>query len=312
MEANSTYPTDSGPVSVPVIIDDPFKDEPLTFWQITGRRLRRDRLTMIAMAVLLIIALLSVAAGAISTYILDVDPNKTDLLATLEPPSAEHWLGTDALGRDQLSRLLYGGRISLSIGALGTLFTIVLGMTIGVAAAYYGSIVDDGVIYAINTLDAIPGLFLLLVVGSFFELSPFMLTILFALLGWTFISRLVRSSTYSLKEREFIEAARALGASDTSIVIRHVMPNVFPVVIIATARSVGTLILAESALSFLGFGVQPPTSTWGTMLTKAQQFILLPEARHLVLAPGIMIAVTVLCLFIIGDGLRDAMDPHLR
>ncbi len=312
MEANGTYPTDSGPVSVPVIIDDPFQDEPLTFWQITGRRLRRDRLTMIAMGVLLIIALLSVAAGAISTYILDVDPNQTDLLATLEPPSAEHWLGTDALGRDQLSRLLYGGRISLSIGAMGTLFTIVLGMTIGVAAAYYGSIVDDGVIYAINTLDAIPGLFLLLVVGSFFELSPFALTILFALLGWTFISRLVRSSTYSLKEREFIEAARALGASDTSIVIRHVMPNVFPVVIIATARSVGTLILAESALSFLGFGVQPPTSTWGTMLTKAQQFILLPEARHLVLAPGIMIAVTVLCLFIIGDGLRDAMDPHLR
>ncbi len=288
------------------------RGEPLTFWRIAWRRLRRDWLTMAAIAILALIALLSIGAEFISTQILGVDPNATELTAMLQPPSAEHRLGTDALGRDQLSRLLYGGRISLSIGLLGTVFTIVLGIAIGVAAAYYGGLVDDGIIWAINTLDAIPALFLLLVIGSLFELSPFWLTILFALLGWTFISRLVRSSTYSMKEREFVLAARSIGATDWSIIRRHIVPNVFPVVIIATARSVGHLILAESALSFQGFGVQPPTSTWGTMLTKAQQFILLPEARHLVVAPGVMIAVTVLCLFIIGDGLRDAMDPHLR
>ncbi|MCA9999074.1 MAG: ABC transporter permease, partial [Anaerolineales bacterium] len=164
----------------------------------------------------------------------------------------------------------------------------------------------------INTLDSIPQLFLLFIVGALFELSPAALTLLFALLGWPFISRLVRSSVFSLKEREYISAAHALGMSDGAIMWRHIVPNVIPLVIIATARRVGNLILAESALSFLGFGVQPPTSTWGTMLTKAQQFILVPDARHLVVAPGVMIALTVLCLFIIGDGLRDAMDPRLN
>lgn len=303
---------DVSPAMLPVFFEEELPREPLTFWRIAWRHLRRDWLTMAAIVVLVLIALLSLAAGAISSQVLGVDPNATDLMATFQPPSAEHWLGTDALGRDQLSRLLYGGRISLGIGLLGTLFTIILGITIGVSAAYFGGVVDDAVIWIINTLDAIPALFLLLVVGSLFQLSPLALTVLFALLGWPFISRLVRSQTYSMKEREFVLAARSIGATDAAIIGRHIVPNVFPVVIIATARSVGNLILAESALSFLGFGVQPPTSTWGTMLTKAQQFILLPEARHLVVAPGALIALTVLCLFIIGDGLRDAMDPHLR
>jgi peptide/nickel transport system permease protein len=286
--------------------------EAISYWQIVLRQLRRDRLTMTAIAVLLVIALLSLFAGVISTYILGVDPNATDLMATFEQPSAEHLLGTDGLGRDQLSRILYGGRISLSIGLLGTLFTIILGIGIGVTAAYFGGRVDDSIIWGINTLDAIPGLFLLLVIGSLFDISPLALTLIFALLGWPFISRLVRSSAYTMKEREFVLAARSYGATDLMIMARHIVPNIFPIVIIATARSVGNLILAESALSFLGFGVKPPTSTWGTMLSQAQQFILIPDNRHLVIAPGFMIALTVLCLFIIGDGLRDAMDPRLR
>lgn len=285
---------------------------PQTFWGITWRRLRRDRLTLVAILALVVIGLLALGAGVISEYILHVDPNETDLMATFQPPSAEHWLGTDALGRDQLSRLLFGGRISLGIGLMGTLFTVILGILIGVSAAYFGGFLDDGIIWLINTLDAIPALFLLLVVGSLFVLSPLALTVLFALLGWPFISRLVRGNTFAMREREFIMAARSIGATDWTIIRRHLVPNIIPIVIVATARSVGNLILAESALSFLGFGVQPPTSTWGTMLTKAQQFILVPDARHLVIAPGVMIAVTVLCLFIIGDGLRDAMDPHLR
>lgn len=286
--------------------------EALSYRQIVWRQLRRDRLTMAAIAVLLLIAILSLLAEPISEQILGVDPNKTDLLKTFVAPSREHLLGTDALGRDQLARLLFGGRISLAIGFLGALFTLVLGVGIGVSAAYFGGPVDDLIIWGINTLDAIPGLFLLLVIGALFEVSPFSLTLIFALLGWPFISRLVRSSAYSMREREFVLAARSYGATDFSIMRRHIIPNILPIVVIATARSVGNLILAESALSFLGFGVQPPTSTWGNMLTRAQQYILIPDNRHLVIAPGFMIALTVLCLFIIGDGLRDAMDPRLR
>lgn len=288
------------------------EDKPLSFWRIAMRRLRRDRLTLSAMAILSLIALIAIGADFISEHILEVNPDKTNLLVTFEPPSADYLLGTDALGRDQLSRLMFGGRISLAIGVLGALFTTVLGISLGMSAAYFGKRVDDIIMWIINTLGAIPQLFLLLIVGALFELSPAWLTVLFALLGWPFITRLVRSTVFSLREREYMIAARALGGSDFSILFRHVLPNVLPIVVIATMRAVGNLILAESALSFLGFGVQPPTSTWGTMLTKAQQFILIAQGRHLVAAPGIMITLTVLCMFIIGDGLRDAMDPRLR
>jgi peptide/nickel transport system permease protein len=269
-----------------------------------------------AAAVLMLIALMALGADYISANILGVNPDKTNLLATFEKPSLAagtvHYLGTDALGRDQLARLMFGGRISLAIGVLGALFTTILGISLGMAAAFLGKRVDDAIIWIINTLSAIPQLFLLLIVGALFELSPAWLTVLFALLGWPFITRLVRSTVFSLREREFIIAAQALGGSNLLIMYRHILPNVLPIVVIATMRAVGNLILAESALSFLGFGVQPPTSTWGTMLTKAQQFILIPGGRHLVAAPGIMITITVLCMFIIGDGLRDAMDPKLR
>ncbi len=286
-------------------------EKPLSFWKIALIRIRRDRLTLAALSVLLIIALLSIFAGVISTYILEVDPNKTDIINSFNPPSAENWLGTDALGRDQMSRLLFGGRISLSIAVFGAAFTLFLGITIGMLAAYFGGFVDDFVIWMINTLGSIPQLFLLLIIGALFDLTPAWLVILFGLLGWPGISRLVRSTVFSLREQEYVLADKALGVSDLSVMFRHILPNVLPIVIIATARAVGNLILAESGLSFLGFGVQPPTSTWGTMLTKAQQFIIIPGGTHLVFAPGIMITITVLCLYIIGDGLRDAMDPRL-
>ncbi|MCB0034002.1 MAG: ABC transporter permease, partial [Anaerolineales bacterium] len=155
-------------------------------------------------------------------------------------------------------------------------------------------------------------LFLLLIVGSLFDLSPAWLTVLFALLGWPFITRLVRSNVFSLREREYITASNALGASSPYIMFRHILPNVIPIVIIATTRSVGNLMLAEAALSFLGFGVQPPTPTWGNMLTEAQQYIVRIDARHLIIVPGVMITISVLCMYIIGDGLRDALDPRLK
>ncbi len=290
-----------------------FSGEARSFWKTAAIRLRRDRLTMAAVVVLTIIALSSVFAGVISTNLLDIpDPNKTDILSTFESPSSEHLLGTDAVGRDQLARLLYGGRVSLRIGFLGTIFTLALGIGLGMVAAYFGGRVDDTVIWIINTLGAIPGLFLLLVVGSLFTLTPFWLSVLFGLLGWPGIARLVRSSVFSLREQEYVLASRSIGQTDFAIMAKHIFPNVIPIVTVATMRRVGNLILSESALSFLGFGVQPPTSTWGTMLTKAQQFIIRTDGNHLIWAPGVMITITVLCLYIIGDGLRDAMDPRLN
>ena len=314
MSANQTADDDARAVAA---LEDQLEalanTSPTSFWVIAWRRLRRDRLTMVALGTLVVIALLSIFAGPISRNLLGVEsPDASSLLDTFLPPSSEHFLGTDDLGRDQLTRLLYGGRISLTIGVLGTIFTVVLGVSIGMAAAYFGKWVDDAVIYIINTLGAIPSLYLLLIVGALWELTPTWLAVLFGLLGWPGIARLVRSTVYSLREQEYVMASKALGSSDVAIMYRHILPNVIPIVIIATARRVGNLILSESALSFLSFGVKPPTSTWGTMLTKAQQYMLRPDGRHLVIAPGVMITLTVLCLFVIGDGLRDAMDPRLR
>lgn len=286
-------------------------DKPLSFWRIAMIRLGRDKLTLLAMGVLLFIAVLSVGADLINGS-LGLDPNDTNLLASLEPPSATHFLGTDTLGQDQFARILVGGRISLAIGFFGALFTLVIGITLGMSAAFFGGVVDDFIMWVINTLDSIPQLFLLLIVGALFDLSAAWLTILFALLGWPFITRLVRSNVFSLREREYITASTALGSSSPYIMFRHILPNVIPIVIIATTRAVGNLMLAEAALSFLGFGVQPPTATWGNMLTEAQQYIVRSDARHLIIVPGVMITISVLCMYIIGDGLRDALDPRLK
>lgn len=287
------------------------RKRPLSFWRIAFYRLRSDKLTLLALAVLSAILLASVLADVINDS-MGINPYKTNLLESLEPPSRKHILGTDTLGQDQFGRLLIAGRISMAIGFFGSLFTLVIGLSIGMVAAYFGGVIDDLIMWLINTLNAIPALFLLLIIGAVFKISPLWLTVLFAVLGWPFIARLVRSSVFSLREQEYVLAARSLGTSNFGIMFRHIMPNVIPIVIIATARTVGNLMLAEAGLSFLGFGVQPPTPTWGNMLTEAQQYIVRSDARHLIIAPGIMITITVLCIFTIGDGIRDALDPRLK
>lgn len=313
MTAQGTSPDQmSDAVALQDRLDAMRDDKPQSFLRIALIRLRRDRLTILAMAVLGLIAMATLGADLINEFVLQADPYDTDLLSALQPPSAEHLLGTDPLGQDQLARILVGGRISLAIGFFGALFTLIIGISLGMTAAYFGGIVDDFIMWIINTLGSIPQLFLLLIVGSLFDLSAAWLTVLFALLGWPFITRLVRSNVFSMREREYITASRALGVSNIAIMFRHILPNVIPIVIIATMRAVGTLMLAEAALSFLGFGVQPPTATWGNMLTEAQQYIVRTDARHLIIAPGVMITVSVLCLYIIGDGLRDALDPRLK
>ena len=284
--------------------------EALGYWDMVWHHLRHDRLTIAAFAVLLILAVLSYGAYPITRYVLHTDPTRIDLLETYEPPSKEHWLGMDEIGRDQLARLLYGGQISLTIGFSGALLTMTIGVFFGALAGFLGKWVDDIIMWFLNTMSSIPFLLFLLIITLLFKPKWYVLSIFIALNGWMGVSRMVRGEVLSVRERDYVLAAHALGVPTGKIILRHVLPNVIPIVIIMTATSIGGLILIETALSFLGLGVQPPTPTWGNMLTKAQgNFTLGP---HLVIFPGLLITITVLCLYLIGDGLRDALDPMMR
>jgi ABC-type dipeptide/oligopeptide/nickel transport system permease subunit len=280
------------------------------YWGSALYALRRDKLTMSAFGILLIMALFCIVLAGPITQALGVDANSTNPAISFEGPSREHMLGVDQVGRDQLARLLYGGRVSLGIGFFAAIIIMTVGVTVGTLAGYYGGVVDDLVMWFINTLNSIPFILLLLVVSLLFKPNASTLTIFIGLISWTEISRIVRGQILQVKEAEYVTAARSIGVPTTPLVLRHILPNVIPVVIIFSAQVIGGVILTESALSFLGLGVQPPTATWGNMLTKAQSYFTL--GPHLVIWPGLFITITVLCLYIIGDGLRDALDPTMR
>jgi peptide/nickel transport system permease protein len=281
---------------------------PRSFWEDAARRLRRDRLTVLAFLILLALATLSAVGPPIVESALQVDATETHMGSRYLPPSQQHPLGTDQLGRDQLIRILYGGRISLSIAVSASLMSILVGVAVGTITGYFGGMIDDWATWFINTISAIPALFLLLIAATVWTPSPLVLVLILAFFAWIETARLVRGQVVSLREREYITAARAVGASNRWIIVHHVLPNILPVVIISLTINAGALILSESGLSFLGLGVQPPTPTWGNMLTDARSYFV--KGTHLVLWPGLLITLTVLCLYILGDGLRDAFDPR--
>ena len=274
-------------------------------------RLRRDKLTLIALGVLLLLLLISLLAPIISRNILNVDPDATDGYEHMLPIGTPgHILGTDNIGRDQLSRLMFAGQVSLGIAVVGGVLSIGIGLILGVIAGYFGGTIDDLINWVIATVNSIPGLFLLLIIAAVLRPGPEALVIVLGLLGWTLTTRLVRGETLSLRERDFIVSARAEGASDWYIMFAHIIPNVISITVVNLAITMGDLILLESALSFLGVGVQPPTPSWGNMLSNAQSFF--KTGVYLVLPPGLLIVITVLCLYVVGDGLRDALDPTLN
>jgi peptide/nickel transport system permease protein len=257
-----------------------------------------------------VLSVISVLAPLITDNLLQVNPNHTDASERFLPVGAPgHVLGTDDLGRDHLGRLLHAGRISLGIGFAGAGLTLAIGLFLGVVTGYYGGTVDDVMNWVITTLDSIPSLYLLLIVSAILSPSAEALVVVLALIGWTGTTRLIRGETLALREREYIISARAVGASSWRIMFIHILPNLVSITAISLATSIGNLILIESALSFLNVGVQPPTPTWGNMLSNAQQFFTL--GGHLVVLPGVLIVLTVLCLYVIGDGVRDAFDPTL-
>lgn len=276
--------------------------------ELAFNRLLRDRLAMIAIGVLLFLTLAAITAP-LTTSLLGVDPNTTDASASKYLPlfSEDHLLGTDNLGRDHLARLLYAGQVSLFIGFMSAFLALVIGVTLGIITGYYGGIIDDTVNWMITTLNAIPGLVLLIVITAVFRPDANSLILVIVFLTWPTTTRLVRGETLAIRAREYIVSAKAIGASDLRVMQIHILPNVFSLTIVTLARNIGIVMLIEAALSFLGLGVQPPTATWGNMLSKSREFIT--KAPHLMILPGLLITIVVLCLYIIGDGLRDAFDP---
>ena len=274
--------------------------------------------TMLALLIVAGLAAL-VFAGPVLLAWLGLDGNSVDLLARLEPPSSAHPLGTDDLGRDVLARLIQGGRVSLAVGLAGALLAAAIGTGIGLVAGYLGGIVDALLMRLTDLVISLPLLPLLIVLAAVDlgklglpaqgELAGVVrIVVLMALFGWTTTARLVRASVLSLRTREFVRAAQAMGAGPGRILVRHILPNAAGPLIVATTLSIGNVILVESVLSFLGLGVQPPVASWGNMLTGAQE--LLFEAPRLALWPGALIFLSVLAFNLLGDGLQSYLDPR--
>src|SRR5579871_340123 len=283
-----------------------------SLWGTALLRLRHDRATLIAVVILVVMVVLAAAADLLANSFFHYGFTKQDLLSGYTKPTLSDpamWLGSDNLGRSQIVRLLYGGRVSLSVGIGAAIINLTVGLALGLVAGYSRGWVDDVIQFVISTLLSIPSIPLLLIVSVLFEPGPVALVIILGLLRWPNATLFVRGQTLSIREREFITAGQVAGASNARIIVNHILPNVLPLVIVLTAIDVGSIILVESVLSYLGLGISPPTPSWGNMLTTATQD--LSRGPWLVYAPGAAIFVTVLCLYLVGDGLRDALDPRL-
>ncbi len=294
---------------------------PRTIRAILWRRFLAHHLAVGSLVALVLLVLLALAAPVIEAA-LDLDANKVNLLGRFKPPSAAHWLGTDELGRDLLLRLLYGGQVSLLVGLAAALIAAIIGTALGLLAGDYGGALDALLMRLADSVIALPLLPLLIVLAAVDltklglpqalatseDVSLYRIVVLISIVGWTTVARLVRGATLSMRAREFVRAAEALGARGPRIMLVHILPNVVSPIIVATTLSVGNIILLESVLSFLGLGIQPPIASWGNMLTGAQELIW--SAPALAVWPGLLIFVTVIAFNFLGDGLQDALDPR--
>jgi peptide/nickel transport system permease protein len=252
-----------------------------------------------------------VVCALFAPWLAPQDPARIELPARLMPPSAAHWFGTDELGRDILSRVIYGARVSMLVGTSVVATSLTLGLIFGSIAGYYGGVLDRFLnVVVMNAFMSFPGILLAIAFVAF--LGPGLINVILALSigGWVGYARLVRAQVLAVREREFVEAARALGASDGRIVVRHILPNIIQPVIVQAAIGMAGAILAEATMSFLGLGVPPPTATWGSMLNEARSHLF--DAPHLVLFPAAAVMLAVLSFNFIGDGLRDYLDPRSR
>jgi peptide/nickel transport system permease protein len=272
------------------------------FWA----RLKRNRMAMTGLALVLGLFVVSIFAPWLAPY----DPNLIDLKQVLMPPSPAHYLGTDTLGRDVLSRIIFGSRVSLKVGFVAVGLATIIGLFIGALAGYYGGWVDSALMRLVDLMLCFPAFFLILAVIALLEPSIWNIMAVIGLTGWMGVARLVRAEFLSLREREFVTAARALGAGDTRLILRHMLPNALAPVLVSATLGVAGAILTESALSFLGLGVQPPTPSWGNILTAGKDNIEI--AWWLSVFPGLAILITVMSYNLLGEGIQEAIDPRLK
>jgi peptide/nickel transport system permease protein len=277
-------------------------------WQLFRRRFFKHKMAVAAAVILLLLYLSAIFAGQVTRYPLNPNIAETEAQAG---PSAEHWFGTDELGRDQFTRIIYAGRISLAIGLAVAVASTAIGTLIGAAAGYYGRWADQLLMRITDLFLIVPALAILLIAQKKFGGSVPVIIIVLSLLFWQYIARVVRGVFLSLKEKEFVEAARASGASNWRIIFRHMLPNAIGPIAVNATLAVALAILTESTLSFLGFGVRPPTVSWGNMLQQSEGAVGTANA-YLIYFPGLFILLTVLAVNFLGDGLRDAFDPQSR
>ena len=315
--ANTTI-TDTPALSPTTAVTDSRKS--LTPGQLVWRRFRKHRMALIG-AIGLVLLLVFIIGGSI--VFPESKANDTDLQRRLSPPSAQHWFGTDSVGRDVFYRIIYGGQISLFIGFMAVILAVTLGTLVGGLAAYYAGTTDSILMRFTEAMLAIPSLFLLIVLAKFigknvgqvnilgrtFSGSIGIVILVIGITSWMYLARIVRGNVLSLREMDFISASKALGASDRRIFFNHLIPNTMSSIIVAATLGLAAAILAEAYVSFLGLGVQQPTSTWGNMMQQAQSFII-RGAWWMWVFPSAFIVLTILCINLLGDGLRDAFDPR--
>jgi peptide/nickel transport system permease protein len=281
-----------------------------SYWSESWDRLRANRVGMLAGYLILLLALVAILAPLFSALVTHIDPTKQDLDSQFLPPGPQHWLGADETGRDTLTRLIWGARVSLGVGFLTVTIQIIVGGGVGLVAGFFSGWVDNLLMRIVDMVLAIPAIFLFILMAILFTPTAVTLSLIIASVGWGGVARLVRGEVLSVRGRDFMLATRSLGASNLRLILRHLLPNVLPVMIVAASLGVGAIILAEAALDFLGFGIHPPTPSWGNMLSNAQTYFA--HSTWLVVFPGIMIFLTVLAANLFGNAVRDAFDPRLR
>jgi peptide/nickel transport system permease protein len=271
-------------------------------------RFRRHRLALVGMVLLAILTIIAIFAPFLAPH----NPYAVDLSAYRHPPGGSHPLGTDSAGRDVLARLMYAGRVSLSVGVVAVSIYVAIGLVLGGVAGFFGGIVDATVMRLADMVLSFPAIIVIITLVSILGPSIWNVMLVIGLLGWPPIARLVRAEFLTLRERDFIVASRSIGAPSGRIIFRHILPNAMTPVIVNATFGMAQAILLEAGLSFLGLGVQPPTASWGNMLNEAQSLTILEGMPWLWIPPGVLIAIAVLSINFVGDGLRDALDPRSR
>ncbi len=291
-------------------VEGAFRRPAQSYWQESWERLRANRIGMGAGVLILVLVATALSAPLISHFVTHYEPFEQDLDNNFLPPTPGHWLGTDELGRDTLTRLIYGTQVSLGVGFLTVAIALTVGATVGLIAGFYAGLLEDVLMRVVDVVLSVPRVFLFILMAILFRPNAITLSLIIASAGWGGVARLVRAEVLSVRNRDFMMATRSIGAGDLRLIARHLFPNVLPVMIVAASLGVGGIILAEAALDFLGLGIHPPTASWGNMLSNAQSYFV--HSGWLVAFPGLAIFGTVLAANLFGNAVRDAFDPRLK